>query len=170
MLRNQNHLRGFHQTLQVSSISPLHHPQMSGQKSKSCEALCSWIRVYYCLQRRRYLLFIPKQRAELSHLSCQKSVNLHKTLFRSCVVCHLIPQICDSLVFNGLLTSFLFKISKSFQGYGGYYSKAYIIDITYYLEILKYTSISDYIKSHNHKRRMQVGQFDLVKFFRPHCI
>jgi len=51
-------------------------------KRKGDEALCSWIWVYYCLQRKKsYLFLIPKQRAELPLLSYQKRVNLHGTLF-----------------------------------------------------------------------------------------
>lgn len=68
-------------------------------KRKSCEALCSWMRVCYCLQRKRSLSLIPEQSTELSLPSCQKPVNLN-TLFRPNLVCHFIPQmICNTLVF-----------------------------------------------------------------------
>lgn len=81
MLGNQNHLKVFHQTLGLFYIPctlPLYITLKCLGKRKSYEALCSWMRGYYHLQRKRCLLLIPKQRAELSLPSCQKPVNLHK--------------------------------------------------------------------------------------------
>lgn len=61
-----------------SLLSPLYITLKGPSKRKSCEALCSWVNGYYHLQRKRFLLLIPEQRAELPLPSSQKPVNLHR--------------------------------------------------------------------------------------------
>ena len=84
---------GFHQTLHPPpNIAFLHYPQGSGQK-KQLWSTVSMDEGVLLFTKKEVLLFIPKPRAELFVLSCQKPVNLHRTLFMPRVVCHLTAQI-----------------------------------------------------------------------------
>lgn len=83
--------------------------------------------------KEEVLLFIPKPRAELFVLSCQKPVNLHRTLFVRRAVSHLTAQIIRKAQGLCSVDIFLIKLTKSFQEYSGYYSKAHIMKITVHL-------------------------------------